>query len=583
MNDFIKNYQPLYLKYRPQKLSELVGQKFICQTLTNAISQNRLSHAYLFTGPRGTGKTSTARILAKSVNCINGSTANPCNECERCIDIKIGSSTAVIELDAASNNSVDDARILIEKAPLSVIGGKIKFYIIDECHMLTKEAFNALLKTIEEPPPSVIFVLATTEEQKVPQTILSRCQKLSFKFIAQPELINHLTKICELENYNIAADAIQLIARRAQGGLRDALTMLDQASLLSSCDYKVSHQDLVKIFGVLSEESLNELSQYIHEENSQSMLKTIENILQDGREPAVIITELTKHFLNLAKAYFYESKDIEQLNSIILGSKEYINKIIVHAQDFEYKHLIWLTQFMSHMEQEIKRAPNPTIFLEIKLLSAINKIDYLTNDNINERITKLENLISEDNYVFNKTPSIAAKPVPTKQKTLLPETTLDLAKISVSLTASSNDQNNQTAKMISNEVFTSSTTAINDSQHIETKPTNNSDRESEGILSVNNTIDQEEIIPGSDSNDSQDFWSKLLTELQNLHMPTYSLILSQAHFISLINEELSIGVAATLQKTLEKKQDYIIKAGKNITGKVLSVRIKVQDKKKPLT
>ncbi len=178
-------YQPLFLKYRPQALAELVGQNQVLVTLTNAIKFNRISHAYLFTGPRGTGKTSTARIFAKSLNCQHGPTVNPCQTCTACLEIKQGISPAVFEIDAASNNSVDDARLLIERAPLSACGGQYKFYIIDECHMLSKEAFNALLKTIEEPPAKVIFVLATTEEYKVPPTIVSRCQKLIFRLIGE--------------------------------------------------------------------------------------------------------------------------------------------------------------------------------------------------------------------------------------------------------------------------------------------------------------------------------------------------------------------------------------------------------------
>ena len=174
----LSQYQPLFLKYRPQAISELVGQQQIAVTLTNAIKYERVSHAYLFTGPRGTGKTSAARIFAKSLNCELGPTAEPCQKCTSCVEIKQGISPSVFEIDAASNNSVDDARLLIERAPLSACGGRFKLYIIDECHMLTKEAFNALLKTIEEPPANVIFILATTEEHKVLPTIVSRCQKL---------------------------------------------------------------------------------------------------------------------------------------------------------------------------------------------------------------------------------------------------------------------------------------------------------------------------------------------------------------------------------------------------------------------
>src|SRR5271170_4112418 len=189
MQSELNRHQPLYLKHRPQSLGELVGQSTVARTLSNAIVNEKISHAYLFTGPRGTGKTSSARILAKSLRCERGPSAEPCQQCTQCIEITNCNSPCVFEIDAASNNSVDDARILIERAPLAPTSGRFKIYIIDECHMLTKEAFNALLKTIEEPPNNVIFILATTEEHKVPPTIVSRCQRLMFRLVAQ-EVLN---------------------------------------------------------------------------------------------------------------------------------------------------------------------------------------------------------------------------------------------------------------------------------------------------------------------------------------------------------------------------------------------------------
>ncbi|HNH75248.1 MAG TPA: DNA polymerase III subunit gamma/tau, partial [Candidatus Obscuribacter sp.] len=227
-------YLPLYLRHRPQTLTQLVGQRSVVKTLTNAIDNDRIAHAYLFTGPRGTGKTSSARILAKSLNCEKGPTAEPCMVCPMCVEIKQGISPAVLEIDAASNNSVDDARVLIERAPLVAQGGRFKLYIIDECHMLTKEAFNALLKTIEEPPPKVIFVLATTEEHKVPPTIISRCQRLMFRLVNHEDLTKHLRNVADQEDIHIEDSALELIARRSGGGLRDAMGLLDQASLLAT-------------------------------------------------------------------------------------------------------------------------------------------------------------------------------------------------------------------------------------------------------------------------------------------------------------------------------------------------------------
>src|ERR1700721_4607517 len=219
----LSQYQLLFLKYRPQAISELVGQQHISATLTNAIKYNRITHAYLFTGPRGTGKTSASRIFAKSLNCELGPTAEPCQKCISCIEIKQGISPSVFEIDAASNNSVDDARLLIERAPLSACGGRFKLYIIDECYMLTKEAFNSLLKNIEKPPPKVIFILATTEEHKVLPTIVSRCQKLMFRLINDQAMLGQLEAIAIKENILIEKDALTALVVRANGGLRDAL------------------------------------------------------------------------------------------------------------------------------------------------------------------------------------------------------------------------------------------------------------------------------------------------------------------------------------------------------------------------
>ena len=280
----LKNYKPLYLKYRPQSLTQLVGQLATVRTLTNAIECDRLSHAYLFTGPRGTGKTSTARILAKSLNCANGPTTTPCGECTPCLEIKESICPAVFELDAASNNSVDDARILIERAPLVAVGGRFKIYIIDECHMLSKEAFNALLKTIEEPPPGVIFVLATTEEHKVPQTIISRCQKLMFRLVTGEELSEYLKKLSQLEAIEIEDEALDLIARRSGGGLRDALGLLDQASLLSAPGKPVSVNDLLNLLGAVHEDALIEISEHILHRQGDQVLATTNRLLLEGRD-----------------------------------------------------------------------------------------------------------------------------------------------------------------------------------------------------------------------------------------------------------------------------------------------------------
>ena len=253
--------EPLYLKYRPQKLAELVGQEMIARTLNNAINMNRIAHAYFFTGPRGCGKTSSARILAKSVNCKNGPTIDPCGTCTNCLEIAQGISPDVIEIDAASHRSVEDAAQVIEKCHLAPQTAQHKIYIFDEVHMLSKEAFNALLKTIEEPPNNVIFILATTEENKVPSTIVSRCQKFAFRTIETEPLLKHLNFVCTQENIKLSEKALLKIVKQSKGGLRDALSLLDQISILAPIGELIEDKAIFDLFGAVSEEALGELLQ----------------------------------------------------------------------------------------------------------------------------------------------------------------------------------------------------------------------------------------------------------------------------------------------------------------------------------
>ena len=220
------NYIPLYRKYRPQQLEEVVGQEHIKKALTNAITTDKISHAYLFTGPRGTGKTSTARIFAKSLNCTEGPTIHPCGKCGNCIDITNSTPMDVIEIDAASNRSVEDAQHILERVMYAPVNSRYKIYIIDEVHMLSTTAFNALLKTLEEPPKNVIFILATTEVHKVLDTIKSRCQRYDFKRITTDNIVEHLRKISKLENINITDEALISIAKNSAGGMRDSIALL---------------------------------------------------------------------------------------------------------------------------------------------------------------------------------------------------------------------------------------------------------------------------------------------------------------------------------------------------------------------
>ena len=241
------DYVPLYRKWRSQDFDEIVGQGFIVQTLKNAIRSGRVSHAYLFSGPRGTGKTSTARIFAKALNCVKGPTDNPCGVCDQCVKIRDGHAVDTIEIDAASNRGIDEIRDLREKVRYTPVEGRYKVYIIDEVHMLTSEAFNALLKTLEEPPKHAVFMLATTEPQKVPVTIASRCQRLDFRRLSAEEVSGQIKKIAKAEKIDIADDAVAIIARNCEGAMRDAISLFDQ--LISFAGKTIKRDDVVALLG----------------------------------------------------------------------------------------------------------------------------------------------------------------------------------------------------------------------------------------------------------------------------------------------------------------------------------------------
>lgn len=285
-------YVALYRKWRPQGFDSLVGQEAVRTALTNALETGRIAHAYLFAGPRGTGKTSTAKILAKAVNCEHGPTPNPCNKCQNCVRINDGTSMDVFEIDAASNRGIDEIRDLREKVAFAPVNGRYKVYIIDEVHMLTTEAFNALLKTLEEPPPHVIFILATTEPHKIPATIHSRCQRFDFKRVTDSDIVKRLREVADGSGIAADDDALQLIAVQADGGMRDALSLLDQCGVMAE---RVSAETVRSVLGIVGREALRELVKAIGEGNVPKSLELLETLLAGGKDVKQIITELAEY------------------------------------------------------------------------------------------------------------------------------------------------------------------------------------------------------------------------------------------------------------------------------------------------
>lgn len=383
-----ENYTPLYRKYRPQNLQEVVGQEHIKKALTNAINLKKISQAYLFTGPRGTGKTSIARILAKSLNCKEGPTINPCEVCPSCKDLKTSAPFDVIEIDAASNRSVESTQAnILGKIQQAAGFGKYKVYIIDEVHMLSAHAFNALLKTLEEPPENVIFILATTEPQKVLETITSRCQRFDFRRITTEDIVAQLKKIAKLEKIKIDDDALLTIAKNAAGGMRDSLALLDQISVLDSAK-TITSEDINKLLGRLSFDTLNKLSNSIINSDPQGAIKLLNEIYNSGNEPSQILINLMGYLKNLliVKTCLNDELllDLTQLNA------SQITNLKTQSENIETSQIIFLIEKTVYYIKELKTTTNQHLWLEIAVIDLANLAQNTSLLELQERISKLE-------------------------------------------------------------------------------------------------------------------------------------------------------------------------------------------------
>jgi len=354
-------YIPLYRKWRSQNFDEIVGQAAIVQTLKNAIKGNRISHAYLFSGPRGTGKTSTARIFAKALNCIIGPTPEPCGTCDMCVKIKNGHAVDVIEIDAASNRGIDEIRDLREKVRYTPIEGKYKVYIIDEVHMLTSEAFNALLKTLEEPPLHIIFILATTEPQKVPVTIASRCQRLDFKRLSNTEMVAQINKIAGAEGIKIEDNAAALIARNSEGSMRDAISLLDQ--LVSYSGKFIKHDDVISLLGTASADHIFEFGDALGRGDVSKLFDLINQMVSEGRSVPQTTKDILLHMRNLM--FILLGSD-----SVIEESSEHIAKLKEQSKLFSIDKIKEMMRIVSRAEIDMKWHPQARLLLEVAVMEA---------------------------------------------------------------------------------------------------------------------------------------------------------------------------------------------------------------------
>lgn len=347
-------YQALYRKWRPQKFEDMVGQTAVTKTLKNAIIHHKTSHAYLFTGPRGTGKTSAAKIFAKAINCLNPHDGEPCNDCLLCKGITEGTIGDVIEIDAASNNGVEEIRDIRDKARYAPTQATYKVYIIDEVHMLSTGAFNALLKTLEEPPKNVIFILATTEPHKIPATIISRTQRFDFRRITNDEIIQRLRYILEQEEIAYEEEALSVIARCANGGMRDALSLLDQ--VISFSDDKVSFEQAIQVSGSLTDDLMIEFVRLLTQQQAQAALLQLQDLLLLGKEASRLIEEWLEFSRDLLVA--------KQTGDMIGRSEAFVE----FAKEVEEAFLYRFMDALNQTQQEMRFTTKPTISLEVFMI-----------------------------------------------------------------------------------------------------------------------------------------------------------------------------------------------------------------------
>jgi len=395
-------YEVIARKWRPQQFEDVVGQEHVTQTLKNAIKSDRVAHAYLFVGPRGVGKTSTARIFAKALNCEKGPTATPCDKCDACREIMAGNNLDVIEIDAASNTGVDNVRDLRDNVRYAPSRGPFKIYIIDEVHMLSMAAFNALLKTLEEPPKHVKFVFATTEPQKVPATILSRCQRFDLRRISVKDIVKRLSEVAAAEKLEIDEDAMLAIARGAEGGLRDAESALDQ--LIAFRGKQIREEDVLSVFGLVARHTLDELAVAVLKGNVVAAIKLIAEMDEGGKDIQRVVLELLEHFRNVLVC-LYAGDAFVGLDL----TEPQVATITEHARLTDAPRLLRVTDILIETENRMRYALSRRTLLETALIRASRVSKTVTIDEIIGQIESLKRALSgQAGVAVDDTPAVTA-------------------------------------------------------------------------------------------------------------------------------------------------------------------------------
>ncbi len=391
-------HKALYRTYRPDTFEKIIGQDHIVKTLQNQIKENSISHAYLFCGTRGTGKTSTAKVFSRALNCTSEEGTIPCNRCESCLSILDNTTLDVIEIDAASNNSVDDVREIRENIKYTPSKLKYKVYIIDEVHMLSQGAFNALLKTLEEPPEYVVFILATTEPNKIPATILSRCQRYDFKSVSLSDITKRLEEVLREEGYEYDEESVKLIARNAQGALRDSLSILDQC-MSYALDKKITYDDVIEVLGTASPDAVFDICKAILDFDANKSLNIINDFISWGKDIKTLIDEMIYVYRNMMI-----SKVSENPHEFIHLPRALIEKIEEDAKTREVESIIRNINILSELGVSIKKSSNPRISMEIGIIKMVQPSFDKSNDNYEDRISYIEKVIEDGSINLNPTP-----------------------------------------------------------------------------------------------------------------------------------------------------------------------------------
>ena len=537
-------YEPLHHKYRPQTFSDLIGQETIALTLSNALKQAKIAPAYLFTGPRGTGKTSSARILAKSLNCLTSSqpTPHPCGKCEACMAIAKGSALDVMEIDAASNTGVDNIREIIERSRFAPVQCRYKIYAIDECHMLSTAAFNALLKTLEEPPPQVVFILATTDPQRVLSTIISRCQRFDYRRIPLAEMVKHLKYIADCESIKIADDAVTLVAQISNGGLRDAESLLDQLSLMPETITVEKVWDLV---GAVPEQDLLKLLQAINNNDSLAVLQQCRSLLDRGHEPLVVLQNLATFYLNLLIA-----KTAPQHAELTAVTETCWQELCTEAKNWQTALILRGQQHLKEAETQLKRTTQPRLWLEVTLLG-------LLPEAVNNITTQAEAIVpTSPKQVVTPLPTVVIAP---------PETPQNIQAVSVTPV---NIPQNPAPQPSAVPQKTQSPAP----QVAQPNPEPRS-------LVTQPATPTSELSHSIDSAANQQIWSQVVNRLQP--PTTQALLKQQCHLVNFEGTNAVVGVSsANLEKMTQQKIPNIEAAFAEVCQRKVRVQIEVTGLKK---